>query len=234
MKPLNIFILALGITLVLAGVSTQAAQKQWGKTHNNVIDSTSSQTLDEHEELHLRFMRSEEKLARDVYTYLGLLYPELKVFGRIDDAEQRHMNAVLDKLVQYGIPDPITNDNTGVFTGEEYGSYFTDTYNSLIEMGVSSNLDALYVGALIEELDIHDINLCPEEMLLQDNGVDDDDDCGKLYSDNPDIQRLYTSLLDGSNKHLQAYVRNIERFIGEGNYQAQVLTGEQLNDILNR
>ncbi len=234
MNAVNTFILTLGITLTLAAATTQAAQKQWSKAFNNSIDSVSSQTLDEHEKLHLVFMRSEEKLARDVYTYLGLVYPELNVFGKIDDAEQRHMDAVLDKLVQYDIPDPVTNDNTGVFTGEEYGEYFTDTYNTLIEMGASSNLDALYVGALIEELDIHDINLCPEEIVLQDNDLYDDEDCGKLYSDNPDIQRLYASLLAGSEKHLQAYVRNIEKFIGAGNYQAQILTPDQLDDIINR
>ena len=84
MNALNTFILTLSIALTLAGATTQAAQKQWSKAFSNSIDSSSSQTLDEHEKLHLVFMRSEEKLARDVYIYLGLMYPELKVFGKID------------------------------------------------------------------------------------------------------------------------------------------------------
>ena len=51
---------------------------------------------------------------------------------------------------------------------------------------------------------------------------------------NPDIQRLYGNLLAGSKNHLRAYVRNIEKQIGEGNYTAQVLTQEQVDDILGR
>ncbi len=80
------------------------------------------------------------------------------MFGKIDDSEQQHTDSVRDKLLQYGIKDPSTNDNVGVFTGETYGWYFTEKYNELVARGAMSEFDALYVGAFIEELDMRDIN----------------------------------------------------------------------------
>lgn len=179
-------------------------------------------------------MREEEKLARDVYITLGMSYPTLEVFGKIDDAEQRHTCAVCDMLKKYGVEDPSTNDNVGVFTGEDYGPYFTEKYGELVARGSISGMEALHVGALIEELDMLDINYCPKEIVEQDNGIDSSTDCGKIYTDNPDIQRLYTSLLEGSENHLRAFVRNIERTQGVGSYQAQVLPQDQVDEILGR
>jgi len=234
MKLLTALLISLGIATSLATATTQAAGKQWGKFSGNVIDSESSQSVDYNEELHLVFMRGEEKLARDVYTTFSMMYPRARVFGNIDDAEQTHMDAVRDKLAQYDITDPNTNDNIGVFTGKEFGKYFRKTYLLLVEMGELSQLDALYVGAYIEELDIRDIDLCPDEIISQDNGVDSADDCGRAYTDNPDIKRLLNALLKGSESHLRAYVRNIERHIGAGSYEAQVLEQAEVDTILRR
>ena len=190
--------------------------------------------LDFNEQTHLEFMCEEEKLARDVYITLGAKHPEAGVFGNIDDSEEQHKCAVSDILEKYGIPNPSTNDNVGVFTGEAYGAYFTEKYNELVERGSVSVLEAYYVGAFIEELDMIDIMQCPQEILETDNGIDDVSQCGRIYTDEPDIQRLYDSLLAGSKNHLQAYVRNIEKIIGEGNYRAQVLSQEELDEILGR
>lgn len=198
------------------------------------VDSRGSTVLDANEETHLVFMREEEKLARDVYITLGLRFPELEIFGRIDDAEQRHTCSVCDVLKKYGIEDPSTNDNVGVYTGELYGPYFTQKYAELVERGSRSPLDALYVGAYIEELDMIDINYCPEEIIELNTRIRTSSDCGKIYTDNPDIQRLYTSLLEGSESHLRAFVENIERRIGEGAYQAQVLPQDEVDEILER
>ncbi len=51
---------------------------------------------------------------------------------------------------------------------------------------------------------------------------------------NADVSNLYASLLDGSDSHLEGYVRNIEQYIGKGNYQAQVLPQEEVDEILGR
>jgi hypothetical protein len=193
-----------------------------------------SLSLDFNEQTHLEFICEEEKLARDVYITLGTRHPEATIFGRIDDSEERHKCAVADMLEKYGIANPSTNDNVGVFTGEAYGWYFTEKYQALVEKGAATALDALYVGALIEELDMLDINQCPKVIVETDNGINDVSECGKIYTDKPDIQRLYGSLLEGSENHLRAYVRNIEKEIGEGNYKAQVLTQDQVDAILAR
>jgi hypothetical protein len=234
MKLLTVLLVSLGIATSLATATTQAAGKQWGKFSGNVIDSESSQSVDYNEELHLVYMRGEEKLARDVYTTFSMLYPRARVFGNIDDAEQTHMDAVRDKLAQYDITDPNTIDNIGVFTGKEFGKSFREAYLLLVKRGERSKLDALYVGAYVEELDIRDIDLCPDEIISQNNGVYSADDCGRAYTDNPDIKRLLNALLKGSESHLRAYVRNIERYIGAGSYEAQVLTQAEVDAILRR
>ena len=97
-----------------------------------------------------------------------------------------------------------------------------------------SELEALYVGAFIEELDMLDINQCPKVIVETNPVVADSSDCGKVYTNNPDIQSLYDNLLDGSESHLVAYVRNIEAVMGQGAYQAQVLSQEEVDGILGR
>jgi hypothetical protein len=201
---------------------------------SETISSTEASTLDFNEATHLTFMREEEKLARDVYTKLGMLYPGSVVFGRIDDSEQQHTNAVKGIMERHGLKDPNTNDNLGIFTGEEYGDYFTEKYAYLVNKASASELDALYVGAFIEELDMLDINRCPQEIVQQDNEVGSDAECGLLYTDEPDIINLYGSLLNGSESHLRGYVRAIEAIIGKGAYTAQVLSQEAVDAILER
>ena len=191
-------------------------------------------TLDFNERTHLVFMCEEEKLARDVYITLGSKYPNAAVFGNIDDSEEQHKCAVTDMLAKYGIPNPSTNDNVGVFTGEAYGWYFTEKFKQLVERGSISELEALYVGAFIEELDMMDINQCPKVIVETDNGISDVSECGLVYTDNSDVRRLYGSLIEGSKNHLRAYVGMIEKEIGAGNYTAQVISQEQVDEILGR
>jgi len=204
------------------------------EVNDDVSETTDAGLLDYNEKIHLFFMREEEKLARDVYIKLGSMYPDSVIFGNIDDSEQKHTTAVKNLIEQYGYDDPNTNDNLGVFTGEDYGWYFTEKYDLLVQRASISDLEALYVGAFIEELDMMDINQCPQVIVDTDNGINDVSECGKVATDNADIVKLYDSLLDGSDGHLEAYVQNIEKYIGEGNYQAQVLSQEQVDEILDR
>ena len=71
-----------------------------------------STTLDAAEETHLKFMRAEEKLAHDVYYTLGLEFPDLAVFSNIVSSEQNHQDTMVEKLEQYGLPDPNAADVT--------------------------------------------------------------------------------------------------------------------------
>jgi len=195
--------------------------------------------LDAGEEAHLIFMREEEKLARDVYLTLGAMYPDNPIFMNIaEGAEQLHTDTILDKLEQFGIedPNPDTNnlpDSIGVFTGTDYGWYFAEKFALLTEMGAQSELDALYVGAFIEELDMLDIVDCPKVIVETDNGVGVGE-CGLSYTDEKALILSLSSLVAGSESHLRAYVGQIEAIIGEGNYVAQVLPQEVVDAILGR
>ncbi len=195
--------------------------------------------LDNGETTHLIFMREEEKLARDVYMTLKEQYPNEPVFANIGDgSEQTHTDTVRDMLEKHGIADPnpdanLLPDSIGVFTGVDYGWYFTEKFEILTNWGAQSVLDALYVGAFIEELDMLDIVGCPKVIVETDNGIGAGE-CGLEYTDETDLQTMYTHLVDGSKSHLRSYVANIENIIGEGNYVAQVLTQAEVDAILGR
>jgi hypothetical protein len=200
---------------------------------------TQAAELDAGETTHLIFMREEEKLARDVYLTLKELYPAEPVFATVGDgSEQTHTDTVRDMLEKYGIADPNPDANLlpasiGVFTGADYGWYFTEKFELLTTWGSQSVLDGLYVGAFIEELDMLDIVGCPKVIVETDNGIEAGA-CGLEYTDEADLQTMYTHLVDGSKSHLRAYVENIENIIGAGNYVAQVLTQEEVDAILGR
>ena len=139
-------------------------------------------------------MRIEEKLARDVYTVLGVKW-NARVFLNIKLSEQTHMEAVRRLLNKYGIEDPQKTDKVGIFPDEK----FQILYDQLIAQGNVSLKEAFLVGVEIEELDIKDL----EHQLTK-------------VVDNIDIIRVYTNLKNGSINHLAAFNRNLL------NYQIQV------------
>ncbi|MDJ0881877.1 MAG: DUF2202 domain-containing protein [Gammaproteobacteria bacterium] len=192
--------------------------------------------LDATEASHLTFMREEEKLARDVYLSLAELYPDQPVFDNIaTGSEQTHTDTLRDRLSQFNLPDPNPETNNlpsslGVFTGEEWGWYFTEKFEELTSKGAVSELEALYVGAFIEELDMRDIAICPEIMIERGYPIP----CGLEYTDEEALQTAYRSLISGSESHLRAYVGQIEAVIGVGNYKAQYLSQTEVDTILGR
>ena len=249
MKRLFFLLLTtLFISVVVASSPLLAQKGMSGKgvgasqtlsTENTSTQESFETTLDPAEVTHLVFMREEEKLARDVYLTLGEMYPQQRIFDRIaTQSEQQHTDAVLATLNQYNIPDPnpATDklpESIGLFTGTEYGGYFLEKYIALVEIGARSELNALYVGAFIEELDMHDIIECPEVIVDRDNGINEGG-CGMDYTDEDDVKQTFASLLAGSENHLRAFVGQIEAVIGEGNYEAQYLSQEEVDTILGR
>lgn len=200
---------------------------------------TVSSALDHAETTHLVFMREEEKLARDVYLTFAQWYPQQPVFQQIGEgSEQKHTDTMRDKLAQYAIPDPNPQTNNlpssiGVFTGADYGWYFTEKFAQLTKKGAESELSALYVGALIEELDMYDIVKCPKAIVEQDPEIEENG-CGLDYTDEKALKKSYQNLVDGSGNHLRAFVGQIEAVIGEGNYEAQFLTQDEVDELLGR
>lgn len=227
--------LVLLTLITLYSVSINVSAKGPANTRDSSSGSATA-TLDATEASHLTFMREEEKLARDVYLTFAEMYPEQPVFSTIaTKSEQTHTDTLRDKLEQYGLPDPNPDANDlpasiGLFSGEEWGWYFMQKYGELVAKGSNSELDALYVGALIEELDMNDIIVCPAIMVKAGYS----NPCGLEYTDERAIKNAYSSLVDGSENHLRSYVGQIEAVIGEGNYQAQYLTQEEVDAILGR
>lgn len=135
------------------------------------------------------YMREEEKLARDVY---NLLYDKWGVnpFGNIRESEQTHMDRMKTLITTYQLEDPVTknNDKPGVFTNILLQEY----YNELSASGSISLIDALKVGAKIEELDIADL----EERIKQ--------------TGRQDIVSSYNFLKMASENHLRAFVRRLK------------------------
>jgi len=152
--------------------------------------SGTSQILTDEEAEALLFMREEEKLARDVYLTLGEEWPELAIFTNIATSEQKHMDAVLNLLGKYELPDPSEDKEIGEFYNEDLQSF----YSSLVERGKESLVDALNVGVEIEEKDISDLQ-------------------GYLsITKKEDISQVFENLLDGSNRHLDAFNRNLTNY----------------------
>ena len=156
----------------------------------------------------LLFMREEEKLARDVYIYMYELYPQ-PIFNNISKSEQRHTDAIKALLDRYEIDDPMKEDVTGVFKSEKLQTLYDD----LIEKGKSSRIEALKVGALIEEVDILDL-----EKELEEN------------VDNQDVSMVYGNLLRGSKNHLKAFV-NVLKASGV-DYEPVLLDKEVFDEIV--
>jgi hypothetical protein len=174
-------------------------RKQAGGVEQLTLSPTEADTL--------TFMREEEKLARDVYLVM-FTYWSSKTFTNIAESEQTHMDAINKLLDKYGIPDP-ADPEIGVFNNTE----LQHLYDHLVDQGGNSKLDALMAGALIEEVDIEDLQ----------TAID--------HTDKQDLERVYGNLKSGSENHLRAFVSQIELLSGE-EYVAQYLPKEVVDQIL--
>lgn len=164
--------------------------------------------IDDNEAEGLKYMREEEKMARDVYKKLLEKY-DIRPFRNISKAEQTHMDFVKDLLVKYSIDDPVTNDQTGEFTSKT----LKEMYDKLVDQGNLSLIDALKAGALIEETDINDLNKYTEK------------------TSTSDIKQTYYYLKSGSENHLRAFVRNLKSNGIE--YAPVVLSKDEFDKIIS-
>lgn len=161
---------------------------------------------DENETQGLVFMREEEKLAHDVYLALYERWGT-SIFSNIADSEATHTSAVKLLLDRYNITDPFVEE-TGVFSNET----LQQLYDQLVEQGNQSLEAALEVGAVIEEIDIIDIQHFLEDV------------------DNQDIIFVYENLLMGSRNHLRSFVSNLEK--RDIDYEPQYLSTELFDSII--
>jgi hypothetical protein len=155
----------------------------------------------------LILMREEEKLARDVYQHFYDLY-SINIFRNIPESESRHMSAIKTLLDKYGIADPIVSDVRGVFTDQ----HLADLYAQLTAEGEKSLLDALIVGATIEDLDIKDLMELSADL------------------DAEDVLLVYENLTKGSRNHMRAFYGQIVR--NNGTYQPQFISQDLFDSII--
>ncbi len=165
-------------------------------------------TLTKEEINGLLLMREEEKLARDVYSTLGAKW-NIPIFSNIASSEQTHTDAVKVLLDRYSITDPVANNPVGVFHSQS----IQKLYDDLVAKGKESLMQALIVGATVEDLDIRDLDVLMEE------------------TNKEDILVTYSNLQRGSRNHLRAFVKNISS--RGGIYNPQYITNESFTSIIN-
>lgn len=210
-KPVMVILLTLLFLLASCSSPVEADNSSYSEEIDiaKVLESMEVGDITPEEIEGLIFMREEEKLARDVYLTMYAKW-EAKIFNNISKSEEKHTNAVKILLERYSIEDPVQTNEVGIFTNVE----LQELYNSLIESGNNSLVEALKVGAAIEEIDIIDL----EEQI---NGI----------AKSEDILFVYNNLLKGSKNHLRAFVRNISSQ-GE-TYTPQYMEVEAYNLIIN-
>lgn len=152
-------------------------------------------------------MREEEKLAHDVYVTFYKMY-KFKIFDNISKSETAHTSSVLYVINGFKLTDP-----TPAAATKFSNPLFTDLYAQLTKKGAVSLVEALKVGAFIEEYDIADLKRLIEE------------------TKNPTIAKVYGNLLRGSYFHLTAYT-NALKFKGVI-YTPTILSAEEYKDILD-
>jgi hypothetical protein len=170
------------------------------------LDQFPLEEVSEQEQADLLYMLEEEKLARDVYVAMGELWTS-RIFANIAFSEQSHMNAVLLLMDRYEITSELDVTGNGVFLSDEMQAL----YGELISAGSDSLAAALAVGAMIEELDIVDL----QERITA--------------TDNQDIAFVYNNLLEGSKRHLRAFYSQLT-LLGE-TYSPQYISQELFDEI---
>jgi len=188
LKKIITISMLLALTTVIAMGQGQGKGKRYNQEQYHSEESNENR-LSEVQILGLSYMAEEEKIARDVYLYLAETTGK-RIFSKIAQSEQKHIDAVLELLQTYNVDEPSTMDEAGVYLNDE----LQDFYNRLIKVGEASVRDAYAVGVIIEEKDIEDL-----EELLADANVP------------VDIEKAYSSLLRGSYNHLRAFKRQLDK-----------------------
>lgn len=207
MKKLNVFyIFTTALVFAACGGGNQA---------NNSADPGLATPLTTAETSGLQYMREEEELARDLYMDI-FNNKGLSVFQTISQkSETQHAAQILVLLNTYTVADPSTG-SPNTYTNLELQTL----YNTLLAAATgatSTNLSALMTGALVEEVDISDINIRKAQVLPAHQM----------------IIATYDNLLCGSRNHLRAFVAQIELLTGQP-YVIQVpALAAEVNAILN-
>ena len=186
------------------GGSSDCQQALVDRLDNLPVDELDAEMVDA-----VTLLREEEKLARDVYLTMTALY-DLSVFPNIARSEQQHMDLVAKILARHGLPDPAEGKGVGEFSDPWVQGLFDD----LVEMGETSLIDALTVGALIEDVDIYHL-----EHILEHNPMYDD------------VNLVVQNMVAGSRNHMRGFVGALDQR-GE-TFVPDYITEDDLEEILS-
>ena len=171
------------------------------------LASLPKETPSSAEAAQVAFLREEEKLARDVYRALFAAHGD-RAFANVAAAEQKHMDLVKLLLDRTSLADPAASTAPGEFQDARLAALYTD----LVAKGKVSLVEALKVGATIEDLDLADV--------------------GKALavSDNRDVDAVMQNLARGSRNHLRAFAGRLQA--AGVPYVAQYLPADEVAQIL--
>lgn len=199
MKLLIISLLSIVSTTMYSCSSNNEEAQELERQTN--IELTPIETQD------LVFLREEEKLARDVYLYAYDKYQH-QVFYNISQSEQTHMDRVLTLLNTYGLQDPVINER-----GSFSNPVLQQLYVELTAKVDISLIEALNVGATIEDLDINDLETF------------------EANTTKVDILKVYSNLKCGSRNHMRSF--NYQLDINGIEYIAQYISQDEFNEIID-
>lgn len=185
MRITRLIITALVVTGLAAATVPALAAKR-GTVSVPLASATALTELSDAEIATLKWMREEEKLARDVYIELNAFWPA-EIFVNIAESEQRHFDALGVKLALFGIDDPAT-ELVGVLTDPALQAL----HDELLALGMVSRVAALGVGVTIEETDMIDLQAAIDGTA---SAV---------------LQATYEHLLTGSEHHLASFLKELE------------------------
>jgi hypothetical protein len=180
---------------------SMADQLLIGLSANQIVPGDVTETDIEH----LLYMLEEEKLAHDVYVYFNGKFNK-RVFQNISKSEAVHQKAIIYLINLFGVEAPDSKP-----AGEFHNPELQALYTKLITEAETLE-DALKAGALIEEVDIMDLKKAISE------------------TENENIKRVFSNLLQASGYHLKAFVKNLS--VRGIDYQPQFLSQEEFNTIL--
>jgi len=144
--------------------------------------------LSESEVEAILYMREAEKLARDVLLALDEQW-DSEVLGRVAQSEDTHTEAIKALIDRYNLWDPSSVTWDGYYNNEE----LLALHRQLVRQGGGSAVDALAVGAQMQEISILDLREYRAE------------------TDDEDVQMVYENLLRASRNHLRVFATLLQQ-----------------------
>ncbi|WP_299064520.1 DUF2202 domain-containing protein [uncultured Polaribacter sp.] len=205
-KTVNLF-LVITFAILIYGCSEDSSDTlEMFNNQDDIVNLDDNATILLEDSEALLFMLEEEKLARDTYEYLDKTWG-LNQFANIKKSEQTHIDAIENLLKQHKISYTILPE--GIFSNQELQNH----YDSFVIDGAKSAVEALKIGATIEDLDIKDLE---SYVSLTENNT---------------LINVYQNLICGSRNHLRSFIKGLDK--KGGTYTPQFITQDAFDAIIN-